>query len=802
MRAVTTAVHISGKKFIILDYQVPESLGTVEPGFTVLCPLRGKSQNGIVLSLWQGDVSNGCGLKELEGVVQEGPVIPRELIQLVFWIADTYMVELSQAVSLVFPPFARGNWVETFELDAGRKELSALVVLKPEAQEMLNYILDKGKFTRNALEARYGRELTAFCLKWLLEAGFVRIARQYRRRRESLRGNMVVLSLEDPQAFIAANKRARKQVALVEILLQNNGEYPLDSLLSEAGTTREVLKVLEEKKAVKLYRAFQPWEEKEGRGETIVLNKEQEACLRAVTRQLEAGEYRTFLLHGVTGSGKTEVYVRAAEFAVNRGDKVIVIVPEIALSSQLIRYFQKSFGHRAVVLHSKLASLERYQTWQSIGRGEADVVIGTRSAVFAPFTNVGLIIVDEEHDRSLKQESSPRYHSIGVAAERCRLNQGVLLLGSATPSMESFLKAQRGEIRRLDMPKKIGAQAPKIVLVDMREELRQGNTTILSGQVREALADRLKKGEQAIVFLNRRGYASFVSCRSCGFAFRCSHCDIALTYHSRYNLLKCHYCGFSSKLPSTCPECGSRRIKAFGLGTEKVEEALGLAFPQARILRLDSDTASRPGAHERIVGAFAQGQCDILIGTQMVTKGFDFPGVTLVCVIAADMDLNLPDFRAEERTFQLLTQVAGRAGRRQTRGEVLIQSYRPESPGISYFAQGRQEEFYAYELGRRQELKYPPFSRLLRILISGRREGEVIQTGERIAGKLSPAGISFLGPAPAPLERIKDLYRWHLVVRDFSSEIKEKLAGILEEEKSTVANNVNVIIDVDPLSLM
>jgi len=799
MKAVTTAVHVSGKKFVILDYLVPDTVGTVNPGWGVICPLRGKEQMGIVLSVY--DAENDSELKELVEVLQKGPVVPGELIELAFWIADTYMVELGQAVSLIFPPFARGNWSETFELKAGKEQLSALLTFKPEAKSLVDYILTKKNFGKSTLELKFGKELTAVCLKWLLDKGYITAAREYRHeRQERLQGNMVRLSLIDHEEFIKNNKRAKKQVAVIEALMQHQGDYPMDALLETTGTSREILRILENKQAVQVYRAFHPWDQ-QARKE-VILNREQRACLEAVTGQLQLKEFKTFLLHGVTGSGKTEVYVRAAEYAVSQGSKVIVIVPEIALSSQLIRYFQRSFAHRAVVLHSKLASLERYQTWQTILNGDVDVVIGTRSAVFAPFDRVGLIIVDEEHDRSLKQDSTPRYHSIGVAAQRCRKNGGVLLLGSATPSMESFFRAKKGEIQKLKMTQRIGAEPPLIKIVDMREELRQGNNTIFSRQAEKALQDRLNKGEQAIVFLNRRGYASFVSCRSCGFVFRCSHCDISLTYHARYNTLKCHYCGFRSQLPPVCPECGSTRIKAFGLGTEKVEKTLQRIFPQARILRLDSDSAAKPGAHEKILGAVARGECDFLIGTQMVTKGFDFPGVTLVCVVAADMDLNLPDFRSEERTFQLLTQVAGRAGRRDTQGEVIIQSYNPDSPGIAFIAQDRQEDFYAFELNRREALNYPPFSRIVRILFSGIREADVLRTAENVAVKLAEAGISFLGPAPAPLERIKDSYRWHLIVRDFEPDITKSLSAILKGEKNSFANNVKITIDVDPLSLM
>lgn len=797
MKVVTAAVHIAGKKYIILDFSVPDYLSGVSAGWGVICPLRGKSYFGIVLCL--KEQTDKVHLKEIEEVVTDGPTVPEDLIKLIYWIKDTYLVELSQAVSLVFPPYVQGSWVENLQLTANREDLIPLLTISPETEAIIEYMLKKKQFSKRTLENRFGKELTASCLEWMLNLGHLTDCRQYKlERRQRLKGNMVALTLSEPNLFIKANRRAPKQVSVIEKLIQHQGQYPLVPLLSETGVTRKTLKGLEAKAAVKVFHSFDQW----NNNNEIELTSDQQSCLDEIFRPLQSQAFQAFLLHGVTGSGKTEVYLRAAQKTVSLGKKVIVIVPEIALSSQLIRYFQKSFGHRAVVLHSKLASLERYHTWNSIKKNEVDVVIGTRSAVFAPFTRLGLVIVDEEHDRSLKQDSSPRYHSTGVAAERCRLNDAVLVLGSATPSLETFLAAQQNSIKLLTMPRKLGSSSPLIRLIDMRDELRKGNTSILSYPLREAVGSRLNRGEQVIVFVNRRGYSSFVSCRTCGYVFKCDYCDISLTYHSMSNRLRCHYCGFSAVVPAECPDCRGRRIKGFGLGTEKVEEVLRLTFPEARILRLDSDSTTRAGEHDRIVQEVAKLKCDILIGTQMVTKGFDFPGVTLVCVIAADMDLNLPDFRAEERTFQLLTQVAGRAGRRDKRGEVFIQTYSPDRPGVAFLANDRQSEFFQFELCRRKALGYPPFSRLVRILFSSSSEFEALQAAERTAAGLSTLNIEYLGPAPAPVERIKSVYRWHIIVRNYREEFKFGLLEILEEEKRSFSNKVSMIIDVDPLNLM
>lgn len=798
MTAVTTAVRVGGKKFIILDYSVPDSLKKVASGWGVICPLRDKLFDGIVLEV--KDSPEDSNLKPIQGLVGEGPVVPPDLLLLVQWISENYLVDLTSAIALAFPPFARGQWVDSYKIIANEDDLKPLTGLEPASVPVVKYMLEKKQFSLGALEANFGPELAAFCLRWLLEAGFITQDRKYREaRHRRLQGNMVALQLDDPETFIQENKRAYKQLAVVNTLLRHHGKLPLEVLMKETGAAKAILRQLINKNAIKVFNSYEPWEKGPG---SFQLTSEQEACLGEITSQLEAKSNREFLLHGVTGSGKTEVYVRAAEYAAKHREKVIVIVPEIALSSQIIRYFQRSFGLRAVILHSKLSSTERYQTWKSIRSGEADVVIGTRSAVFAPFSKIGLIIIDEEHDKSLKQESSPRYHCVEVARERCRINDAVLLLGSATPSLETLVMCRTGSLKRLEMPHRIGGSSPVFKLVDMRRELRKGNTTILSTEVQTAVKERLSRGEQVIAFLNRRGYAGFVNCHSCGHVFRCEHCDIALTYHARNNSLKCHYCGYSANVPTACPVCGRDRMKAFGLGTEKVEEAFSVKFPQAKILRLDSDTTARAGAHDKIVGAFMTGEYDILVGTQMVTKGFDFPGVTLVCVIAADMDLNLPDFRAEERTFQLLTQVGGRAGRREKQGTVIIQTYDPDRPGIALLEQEKQKDFYAGELNRRKELDYPPYSRLVRLLFTGKDEADTLRSAERAACQLSDSQISYIGPAPAPIERIRDVYRWHLIIKGFTGGQKGVLQKILEEERKRFSNKVNIIIDVDPQSLM
>jgi len=447
----------------------------------------------------------------------------------------------------------------------------------------------------------------------------------------------------------------------------------------------------------------------------------------------KAPRERIFLLHGVTGSGKTEIYLRAVQAALENGRQSIVLVPEIALTPQLWERFLDRFPGRVALLHSGLGQRERYEEWQRVKRGEADVVLGVRSAVFAPVTRLGLVVVDEEHEPSFKQEETPRYHAREVAIMRARWWGAPVILGSATPSLESFAQARSGSYRLLELPRRIDDRPlPPVQIVDMRQELADGNRSIFSRVLREKIEERLRQRQQVILFLNRRGHSTFVLCRECGYVARCPHCDISLTYHQDPNLLNCHYCGYATPAPDRCPRCGSPFFRFFGAGTEKVEREVARLFPQARALRLDLDTTGRVGSHQRILGAFAKGDADILIGTQMVAKGLDLPRVTLVGVVTADTLLNLPDFRAAERTFQLLTQVAGRTGRGEEAGEVIIQTYAPEHYSIQAASNHDYKGFWEKEMAFRAPARYPPFSRLINIVVSSPKE----EVAQKTAGEL------------------------------------------------------------------
>ncbi len=525
------------------------------------------------------------------------------------------------------------------------------------------------------------------------------------------------------------------------------------------------------------------------------LEPQQAACLEAVRADL--GHGGRFLLHGVTGSGKTEVYLGAISACLDAGRGAIVLVPEIALTPQTVERFRSRLPGGVEVLHSALAPGERYGAWQRLRSGLSRVVVGARSAVFAPVAPLGLIIVDEEHETTYKQEDSPRYHAREVAEERARRAGATLLLGSATPSVESYLRAERGELHRLRLPRRVqGARLPRVELVDLRRESRQG---LLSRRLELALVDALARGEQAILFLNRRGLASVALCRECGYAERCRHCDVSLTVHGGGRLI-CHYCGELAPWPTRCPGCGGNRLRPLGAGTERLEAEIAERFPHARVLRMDMDTTRPRGAVEAIDARFRSREADILIGTQMVAKGLDFPGVSLVGVIVADQSLRFPDFRAEERTFQLLTQVAGRAGRAATHGRVLVQTFSPDHPVIQLAASQDAEAFYRREIAARIEKGYPPARHLVRIVAEdpdpGRARGAIGQFARALAGE---EGMDAMGPAPALIARIKDRHRFQLLL--FSHDGPQLRAAVRRELLRAASDRVRLMATWDPLHL-
>lgn len=607
----------------------------------------------------------------------------------------------------------------------------------------------------------------------------------------------------------AMGRRAPRQVQVLTALLARGEQTSLD--IKELGVDRSVLRALEARGLVKLEQQTGIQRFKEGkvgpgaRPSPFNLNKGQRAALTEIQKALREGRFQAFLLHGVTGSGKTEVYLQAIAATLALGKQAIFLVPEIALTPQMVGYLQERFGPKVAVLHSRLSHQERSEAWQRLARGQASVAVGARSAVFAPVPRLGLIVVDEEQESSYKQEVAPRYHTRDVVLKRAQLASAVVLLGSATPSLETYYWAQRGFYKLLRLEERVDGRAlPKVKIVDMRQELRLGNPGIFSRYLEERLGAALARGEQTLLFLNRRGYHAFLVCRNCGEALRCRSCDITLTYHRKAPALRCHYCGFSLQEPPPCPVCGDHAWLGLGSGTQRVEEEIYGRWPQARVLRLDSDSLSHRGAHEEIYEAFRRGDADILVGTQMVAKGFNFPMLTLVGVINADVTLNLPDFRARERTFQLLTQVAGRAGRGEKPGEVVVQTYFPEDYSIQAACCHDYLAFYQKEIRQRQRFGYPPFGHLVLLMASAPKEDLARAAAEELNQYLVKEelpGVTILGPAPAPLAKLQGRYRYQLILKG------KPLSLLRETVKKVLASwrpksQVRVAVDINPLLLI
>ncbi|MHB8065853.1 MAG: primosomal protein N', partial [Ruminiclostridium sp.] len=544
------------------------------------------------------------------------------------------------------------------------------------------------------------------------------------------------------------------------------------------------------------------------RTEHLTPTDEQANALMLLKKQLDSGAYRESLIHGITGSGKTEVYLQLISYCFEMGKKAIMLVPEIALTPQMVERFVSRFGKRVAVMHSRLSLGERFDQWKLISEGKVDVVVGARSAVFAPIENLGLIVIDEEHEGSYKSESMPRYNAKEVAQKRCEINRALLLYGSATPSVDTYYLATQKLIELIEMRNRPNtAELPCVELVDMRLELENGNRSPFSLRLMEELNKNIENNQQSILFLNRRGFSTFVFCRNCGYTMKCPECNIALTYHSKNNRLICHYCGFTVKNPSRCPSCESSNIRYFGIGTQKIEEEIKQRLPDSSVLRMDTDTIGYKDAHEEILNRFKNENINIMVGTQMIAKGHDFPNVTLVGVLAADSMLNVGDFRASERTFQLLTQVAGRAGRGDIGGRVIIQTYNTEEYSILAACHQDFISFYNQEILIRKRLDYPPFSNIAIVTFSGRRDRAIFEISKSVKPELMESWTStfeVLGPSRCPIPKIANKYRWRLVIKAKNLELLvDKLTKMSDRIwKKAKDEDILMSIDINPYNML
>lgn len=716
--------------------------------------------------------------------------------------------ELSEAVRpgvQVRVPFGRGNQEKTGYV----VDISEETDYPPEKIKAVSSVDEKGMSAEGRqiqiaywLKRNYG-STTIAALKTVLPV---------KQKQKPLEKRRVVRCLSGEEAALAAGECERKhQRAKARVLaaLQTEEELPYELIRQKLHVSASTLQALEKQGYIRIEKeAFYRNPVKAGdRSETRpVLNPAQMHIIEEVLADYRAGRPGVHLVHGVTGSGKTEVYLGIIEEMIAMGKQAIMLIPEIALTYQTLLRFYKRFGDRVSVINSTLSAGEKYDQIERAKAGEIDVMIGPRSALFTPFANLGVIVVDEEHENSYKSETSPRYHARETAVEIASLCGASVVLGSATPSLEAYYRAVSGEYKLYEMKERPGNSVlPMVHTVDLREELKQGNRSMFSRKLRERMQDRLSKGEQTILFLNRRGYAGFISCRSCGHVMKCPHCDVSLSEH-RNGMLTCHYCGYQERKPAKCPSCGSPYLMGFKAGTEQVEEAIHREFPGARVLRMDADTTRRKDSYERILSAFADEEADILVGTQMIVKGHDFPGVTLVGVLAADLSLNRNDYRAGERTFQLLTQAAGRAGRGERPGEVVIQTYQPEHYSVVYAARQDYQGFYGEEIAYRGLVGYPPVEHMLAVLIVSRVQEDGEKLGEEMTDLVKremadAAGLRVIGPAEAAIGKISDLYRHTFYIRhgEYQTlvEAKDRLERFYRERE---LKGQTVQFDFDPMN--
>ncbi len=805
---VAVALPVHG----LYTYTVPPGLAArVVAGARVLVPFAGRGVSGVVV---RAPAPAPAATIQASAVTEvRAERVPLDLLALALWIADYYEAPPGEALRLVVPAGTDQSSAVVVALTArGREVVDGAGAALPPAQQKLLALVAASK--RPVPRARIPRAHLA-ALPALVEAGLVEVGDAVSRARVRLKKERVVALAAglDAIAAQAAVARAPRRLAVVKHLLAAGEPVAMTSLATAVAGAGPAVKELVAAGTVVAWEREVALTASDAGGamaaaatrEPPRLTDEQAPAVAALCGAL-GGTFHAFLLHGVTGSGKTEVYLRVIAEARQRGAGAIVLVPEISLTPQLAARFRARFGDEVAVLHSGLGERERLGEWQRLARGDARIALGARSAVFAPVADLGIVVVDEEHDGSFKQDEGVRYHGRDVALVRAQRAGAVCVLGSATPSLESYAAAQAGRYTLLSMPSRAtGAPLPAIEVVDLRTWQPDGEG-MLSAPLAAAVEATLARGEQVILFLNRRGFATFILCKACGHTFRCKHCAVSLTYHKAADRLVCHYCDFAQRVPETCPACAAQgTIEQKGLGTERVAAALAERWPAARIARLDRDVAT--GAKvEAVLARVARREVDILVGTQMVTKGHDFPAVTLVGVLCADLALSLPDFRASERTFQLLAQVAGRAGRAERPGRVVIQTYRPDVEAVACAAAHDYAAFFRSEDAARAELAYPPHGRLAAIRIDGPDGGQVAAVSRELgaaavaAARREGDGVTVLGPSEAPLARLRGRTRWQIWIKSRDrGALRRVVRAVLSVE---VARGVRVAADVDPLSAL
>ena len=857
-------IAIPGTVDKLFTYSVPPELqGAARPGMRVVAGFGSRTVVGFIVET--SAESQACAerarnvphIKPLQDILDAEPVLSADILHLTRWMSEYYFAPLGEVLKSVLVQGSARPARRIAELTAPDLQAAFHTLVHSPRQSAILRELAHGPKPVRDLQNIVRTKAINNLLNDLVRRGYVRISDELpppdaKPKLETIVEVTYERRLEWEKLLADGTISEKRAPAQIAILRQLAGTIALPSVITSAeilrlsGGTAAALQALVRKGILTLTRRevsrrpdFDLYPAALGSID-ITLNADQQAAFDEVNRAIHDGCFRTFLLHGITGSGKTQVYIEAIRAVIAAGKTAIVLVPEIALTPQIVRRFKYHFGETIAVLHSRMSVGERFDAWRAAWEGRSAVVIGPRSAVFAPLRNLGIIVVDEEHEPSYKQfDQTPRYHARDVAIVRASGASAVVLLGSATPSLESYANAESGKYTLLELPSRIdGASLPRIDIVDMTDERRRFKELIrterraareasrtgspqpkisewssLSSLLKSRIQERLERREGIILLQNRRGFAPFVECPDCGTVETCPNCNISLTYHAAGEQLRCHYCGTMKQPPERCQKCGSAEISFRGVGTQRVEQELAALFPSANVLRMDLDTTGRKGSHDRLLREFSEGRADILLGTQMVAKGLDISRVTLVGVISADTQMLLPDFRASERTFQLLTQVAGRAGRSALPGEVVIQSYQPSHPTLKHVLRQDFHGFYADELAARRELLYPPFSRLILLEFRGKHENEVIGHAMQFAEGLRglPPGLTLLGPAGAALARLKGMYRWHIILKSAKASdpgghllhrVVQNALLNYRNSPSGKSRAVRVGVDADPAGMM
>lgn len=800
----------------VYDYLIPENL-CLTVGMRVIVPFgRGdKTVEAYVIDITEK--SELKSLKSIYKVADDFAYFDSKGVEIAEFMHHRYFCRYSEAIKTLLPPNVNTKFKSVFSLADFKNDCAQEIISHSVVYELIiDFLKSNGDSTFEEIsEQAKGKNIKTALIE-LKKAGIIKEIVLDKQNIKDTEKTVVKAAFDKEELCLIAEKirkRAPKQAAVLETVCDNNGIY-LSEVLEICNTEHSVVNTLIKKGYIYFDKEIVRTDiidsdEYVATGK-IVLTDEQQNIVNEVSTDIDKKIYSTYLLHGVTGSGKTEVYLNLVDRCIKNGKNAIFLVPEISLTPQMIRQVVTRFGENVAVLHSSLTVRERYDQWKKIKCGEVNVVVGARSAIFAPFDNIGLIIIDEEHENSYKSELSPKYSTVEIARFRANQHSATLLLASATPSIETYYLAKTNKFKLIELKNRINnATLPSIDIVDMRAEMRSGNTSILSNELKDAITYNLENGLKTILFLNRRGYSGFIQCRSCGYVVECPNCNISMTYHRHNSSLVCHYCDYKSSLLSVCPKCGSNHIKFSGDGTQKVEDEISFAFPDAKVLRMDADTTASRNAHEQILNDFAKDESDILIGTQMITKGLDFEKVTLVGVLAADMSLNIDDFRSDEKTFDLITQVCGRSGRGKYRGRAIIQTYDPENETIQFSKEQDYIKFYNREIEVRRLLTYPPFCEIINFVFSSENENEAANSALKFHAMLKDKLSAFnclkyvvaYKVMPAPIYRVNGKYRYRFIMKlSYSKKIYNAVHDTAEEYRK-LKNCANLIIDANPYNM-